>query len=645
MLVVCNTYAQNKNYPIASDSNSNNIEAHSLNIKPSIIKFSTSNVSEDSTKVIIDNPKIFQGIPEYIYASDNDTIKKYLFPDISGFLNFEYFHPVKNDSSETVSVSNRYKLQYAVDSAAKSHLKLIISGTYYFDSSVIINGNMHHFEITGDKGAKLILKSRVSDNMKRPCFYFQDSAGLKPHDIAFRNFTIDGNKQGNENLISGTEGGGVRMRDTSINSNSIFEGMTFQNCWANGINIYDKWVYVGNCSFLGNWNSGLGSNPGSGVIANNIVSMYNKGRGVDASGGKMIINNLISMYNSYGMKTSQEQSFFQADNVNLSFNDSIGFNQTDTPDSCTIQIGKMRVEGNGIHGVSIDKGKSIHVSDLILINNNILGFGNTNNDLKDANIDNLYIEEKGTLPALTVTSGNANINNIKAINNTGSSIINVIAGSSLNINSGLFTGNKSIGIKSYSNNNFVSLHNIIFSDSAVNNSIDLAGASAAYVQGCNFINKLGGKIAKTSPVTFVSRDNFGYDAAATGSGTISTSDITWNGTAPSSPTSLIYNFSKNENNEVTLHVLLDYATAGNSNKTVAIAFNPALPVPVQRITGASTFQYSGSGFLATNDSDGNLPTGRCVIRRNAANTGYELRILQAGISAKFAMIDITYTAQ
>ncbi len=43
VLVVCNTYAQNKDYPLASDSNSNNTKAHSLNTNPSNIKFSTNN--------------------------------------------------------------------------------------------------------------------------------------------------------------------------------------------------------------------------------------------------------------------------------------------------------------------------------------------------------------------------------------------------------------------------------------------------------------------------------------------------------------------------------------------------------------------------------------------------------------------------
>ena len=119
--------------------------------------------------------------------------------------------------------------------------------------------------------------------------------------------------------------------------------------------------------------------------------------------------------------------------------------------------------------------------------------------------------------------------------------------------------------------------------------------------------------------------------------------ITWNGTPPTTIISQQYAWSR-IGNSVTLTVAVVYTNAGVTNTNVSFTMPTDLPTPAT-IAGmgvsASEAMYVGVGRLEANTT--NAPgNSRSYIRKNAANTGYEVVVISASASAKVAEFTITY---
>lgn len=117
---------------------------------------------------------------------------------------------------------------------------------------------------------------------------------------------------------------------------------------------------------------------------------------------------------------------------------------------------------------------------------------------------------------------------------------------------------------------------------------------------------------------------------------------TWTGTTPSGTSNVSYVWSQ-IGNQVTLIITAVYATAGASNTAVTFTLpsdcpNPTLPAG---LSGASSKVYPGYGYIDSNIA-GNPSNGRAIMHVNAANNGYEISIISASVSAKYAQCTIIY---
>jgi len=115
-------------------------------------------------------------------------------------------------------------------------------------------------------------------------------------------------------------------------------------------------------------------------------------------------------------------------------------------------------------------------------------------------------------------------------------------------------------------------------------------------------------------------------------------------TAPSGTTNHTYQWSQ-IGNTVTVRLNLIYTTKGTGATIVVCPFPTDLPIPLSPsgLTSASANLYYGTGLMTNINSSQptTLPTFTSI-RRNAANTGYELTMSRASNSPAFVYITIQY---
>ena len=120
--------------------------------------------------------------------------------------------------------------------------------------------------------------------------------------------------------------------------------------------------------------------------------------------------------------------------------------------------------------------------------------------------------------------------------------------------------------------------------------------------------------------------------------------ITWAGTAPSGTTNHQYRWCQ-IGNLVTFYATLIYGTAGVSNTQLTLILPSDLPTPYSPpglTTGASMLYY-GVANIAASTSTVITSSRQCMLRRNSANTGYEIIVTQSAvIGVTFASITIQY---
>ena len=119
----------------------------------------------------------------------------------------------------------------------------------------------------------------------------------------------------------------------------------------------------------------------------------------------------------------------------------------------------------------------------------------------------------------------------------------------------------------------------------------------------------------------------------------------WTATAaPSGTTNHTYQWSQ-IGNTVTVRLNLIYSTVATGATIVVCPFPTDLPIPLSPsgLTSASANLYYGTGLMTNTNSSQptTLPTFTSI-RRNAANTGYELTMSRASNSAGFVYITIQY---
>ena len=125
------------------------------------------------------------------------------------------------------------------------------------------------------------------------------------------------------------------------------------------------------------------------------------------------------------------------------------------------------------------------------------------------------------------------------------------------------------------------------------------------------------------------------------------SGISWNGTSPSGTANHSYRWNQ-VGKLVTFNATLNYGTAGASNTQLTLTLPSDLPTPESptSLTNASEILYFGTGSMNTTTTGVITISRSTMLRRNAANNGYEIIMTQGTASAvKFVTITIQYFAQ
>jgi hypothetical protein len=145
--------------------------------------------------------------------------------------------------------------------------------------------------------------------------------------------------------------------------------------------------------------------------------------------------------------------------------------------------------------------------------------------------------------------------------------------------------------------------------------------------------------ANNTPSVSNSTANYFRDSA---SKTLS-SGITWNGTPPSGTQTHQYRWNR-IGNLVNFYISLVYSTAGANNTQVTIAFPTDLPDPFRPtgLTAANDVLYSGSAIITTSTNTIITTARTCMIRRNTANTGFEVIATAPTGAQRLVIINIQY---
>jgi len=122
---------------------------------------------------------------------------------------------------------------------------------------------------------------------------------------------------------------------------------------------------------------------------------------------------------------------------------------------------------------------------------------------------------------------------------------------------------------------------------------------------------------------------------------------TWTGTTPpGTPTTHSYTWNQ-VGNLVTLRMNLVYGSAGSALTAVSMTLPSDCPTPASPtgLTAASDVLSYGSGILSTTRtiiSVATIAAGTAALRRNSANTGYEIAIIRNSAAYQYAYATIQY---
>lgn len=119
--------------------------------------------------------------------------------------------------------------------------------------------------------------------------------------------------------------------------------------------------------------------------------------------------------------------------------------------------------------------------------------------------------------------------------------------------------------------------------------------------------------------------------------------ITWIGTSPSGTTNHQYRWNQ-LGNLVTLYITLVYGTSGANNTQVTITLPTDLPTPFSPtgLTAGNDVLYMGNATITTSTNTTITTARTCMLRRNTANTGYEVLATSVTGAQKFVSITIQY---
>jgi hypothetical protein len=122
------------------------------------------------------------------------------------------------------------------------------------------------------------------------------------------------------------------------------------------------------------------------------------------------------------------------------------------------------------------------------------------------------------------------------------------------------------------------------------------------------------------------------------------SGITWNGTPPSGTTNHQYRWYQ-IGNLVTFYATLLYGTVGVNNTQLTLVLPSDCPIPFSPtgLTSANNMLYYGSASIMASATTIITASRQCMLRRNTANTGYDIIVTQSGsIGVTYASITIQY---
>lgn len=118
------------------------------------------------------------------------------------------------------------------------------------------------------------------------------------------------------------------------------------------------------------------------------------------------------------------------------------------------------------------------------------------------------------------------------------------------------------------------------------------------------------------------------------------------GTAPSGTTNHRYSYSvSSDGRTVHLHYVMNFQNAGATVSAVVIPLPPDVPLPVipNGLNAANANLYTGFAILSTSATA--ETTARGIIKRNAANNGYEMEITAGSGSYRIANVFFNYFAE
>ena len=122
------------------------------------------------------------------------------------------------------------------------------------------------------------------------------------------------------------------------------------------------------------------------------------------------------------------------------------------------------------------------------------------------------------------------------------------------------------------------------------------------------------------------------------------SGITWNNTSPSGTTNHQYRWCQ-IGNLVTFYATLLYSTAGVNNTQLTLVLPADCPIPFSPtgLTSANNMLYYGSASIMASATTIITASRQCMLRRNTANTGYEIIVTQSGaVGVTYASLTIQY---
>lgn len=122
------------------------------------------------------------------------------------------------------------------------------------------------------------------------------------------------------------------------------------------------------------------------------------------------------------------------------------------------------------------------------------------------------------------------------------------------------------------------------------------------------------------------------------------SGITWNGTPPSGTTNHQYRWCQ-IGNLVTFYATLLYGTVGVNNTQLTLVLPSDLPTPFSPtgLTSANNMLYYGAASIMASNTTIITASRQCMLRRNTANTGFEIIVTQSGaVGVTYASITIQY---